>query len=81
MGRKLYNTNDTFCESREPDDKMWNLDHFFRKLLSLEYGMHTETGKRVAKRRAAVLKRYLSDLQRELGEAIEEDIGEDIEEP
>ena len=81
MGRKLYNTNDTFCESREPDDKTWNLDHFFRKLLSLEYGMHTETGKRVAKRRAAVLKRYLSDLQRELGEAIEEDIGEDIEEP
>jgi uncharacterized protein len=60
---------------------MWNLDHFFRKLLSLESGMHTKTGKRIAKRRAAVLKRYLSDLQRELGEAIEEDIGEDIEEP
>jgi uncharacterized protein len=80
MGRKLYNPNDPFCESREPDDKMWNLDHFFRKLLRLESGMHTETGKRIAKRRDAVLKRYLSDLQRELGEAIEEDIGEDFEE-
>jgi uncharacterized protein len=81
MGRKLYNPNDPFCESREPDDKMWNLDHFFRKLLRLESGMHTETGKRIAKQRAAVLKRYLTDLKRELSKAIEEDIGEDIEVP
>jgi uncharacterized protein len=78
MGRKLYNPNDPFCESREPDDKMWNLDHFFRKLLRLESGMHTETGKRIAKQRAVVLKRYLSDLKRELSKAIEDDIWEDI---
>jgi uncharacterized protein len=78
MGRKLYNPNDPFCESREPDDKMWNLDHFFRKLLRLESGMHTETGKRIAKQRASVLKRYLSDLKRELSKAFEDDIWEDI---
>lgn len=76
IGRKLYNPVDPFCESREPDDKMWNLDHFFSKLLRLESGMHTKAAKRIAKRRADVLRRYLSDLQKELCESIEEYIGE-----
>ncbi len=68
LGRALYNPVDPFCRSRDPDDRRWNLDHFFRKLLRLESGMHTRTARKLAARRADVLKRYLSDLQEEIGE-------------
>ncbi len=68
MGRKFYSPDDPFCKTRAPDDKMWNLDHFFKKLLKLESGMYTETARRIAKRRAVVLKQYLVDLQMEIGE-------------
>jgi len=68
MGREFYSPEDPFCKKRTPDDKMWNLDHFFRKILKLESGMHTETARRVAIGRTTVLKRYLGDLQKEIGE-------------
>ncbi|NMC10467.1 MAG: HD domain-containing protein [Methanothrix sp.] len=68
LGRALYNPDDPFCRTREPDDKKWNLDHFFKKLLKLQSGMHTKTARELASRRAEVLKRYLSDLEREIGE-------------
>jgi len=66
LGRKLYHPQDPFCKSREPDDREWNVDHFYRKLLRLESGMHTKTAKRMARERAVVLKRYLEDLEREI---------------
>ena len=31
MGRPFYNPEDPFCEHREPDDKQWGLDHFYRQ--------------------------------------------------
>lgn len=72
LGRALYNPEDPFCLRREPNDGKWNLDHFFKKLLKLESGMHTETAKKLASKRANVLERYLSDLQEEIeGEARE----------
>ena len=70
LGRPLYNPEDPFCKEREPDDGRWNLDHFFKKLLRLEDGMHTETGRRLARRRGAVLRRYLSDLEEEISKGI-----------
>jgi uncharacterized protein len=70
LGRELYCPEDPFCKVREPDDERWNLDHFYRKLLKLEDGMHTETGKRLARRRGIVLRRYLSDLEREISKGI-----------
>ena len=68
MGRKFYSPDDPFCKTRAPDDKMWNLDHFFKKIMKLESGMYTETARMIARRRAAVLERYLGDLQKEIGE-------------
>jgi uncharacterized protein len=68
MGRKFYSPEDPFCKTRAPDDKMWNLDHFFKKILKLESGMYTETARAIARKRAAVLKRYLEDLREEIGE-------------
>ncbi len=70
LGRDLYNPEDPFCKERKPDDGMWNLDHFYRKILKLEDGMHTETGRRLAKRRGIVLRRYLSDLEEEISKGI-----------
>ncbi len=66
LNRELYNPKDPFCRDREPDDKRWNLDHFYRKLLKLESGMHTETASALAKERSMVMRRYLSDLQKEI---------------
>jgi uncharacterized protein len=70
LGRDLYNPKDPFCREREPDDGKWNLDHFYRKLLKLEDGMHTETGKKLAQRRGTVLRRYLADLEEEISKGI-----------
>jgi len=67
LGRELYHSSDPFCRAREPDDNNWNLDHFYKKLLKLESGMHTGCGKRLAARRTAVLRRYLQDLEEEIG--------------
>jgi uncharacterized protein len=73
MGRKFYSPEDPFCKTRSPDDKMWNLDHFFNKIMKLESGFHTETARMVAMRRAAVLKQYLEDLLVEIGDEIDEE--------
>jgi len=62
MGRKMYNPVDPFCTAREPDDGMWNIDHFYRKLLKLEEGMHTETARMLARRRGAFMRNYLAEL-------------------
>jgi uncharacterized protein len=70
LGRPLYSPEDPFCREREPDDGRWNLDHFFKKLLKLEDGMHTETGRRLARRRGIVLRRYLADLEEEISKGI-----------
>jgi len=67
LGRMMYHPQDPFCREREPDDGRWNLDHFYRKLLKLESGMHTAAAKRLAAKRARVLKQYLQDLEEEIG--------------
>ena len=67
LGRELYHPDDPFCRAREPDDGKWNLDHFYKKLLKLQAGMHTESGKKLAVGRTAVLRRYLLDLKEEIG--------------
>jgi uncharacterized protein len=69
--RALYSPQDSFCKTREPDDTKWNLDHFYRKLLKLESGMHTKTARELAGRRSAVLRRYLADLEEEIGVGLE----------
>jgi uncharacterized protein len=67
LGRELCSPDDPFCRAREPDDAKWNLDHFYKKLLKLEAGMHTKSAKRLAAGRTAVLRRYLHDLESEIG--------------
>jgi uncharacterized protein len=66
MGRPLYAEADPFCDSREPDDGAWNLDHFYRKLLGLADSMHSASGRAEAGRRCAFMRHYLAELRREL---------------
>ncbi len=67
MGRPFYCAEDPFCRGRESDDKAWGLDHFYRKLLTIQATMNTEAGRRRAADRSAFLRTYLEQLERELG--------------
>ncbi|WP_428324558.1 HD domain-containing protein [Nitrosopumilus sp.] len=66
LKRSFYNIDDPFCKTRNPDDKTWTVDHFYKKLLKLESLMNTKTGKIEAKRRTRILKDYLNQLKKEL---------------
>lgn len=65
-GRALYSPDDPFCKSREPDDQTWTVDHFYSKLLRLEGMMNTSAGRSLARERTTTLKRFLSQLSREV---------------
>ncbi|GBL41909.1 phosphohydrolase [Nitrosopumilaceae archaeon] len=64
--RPFYNIQDPFCKSRTPNDEIWTLDHFYRKLLKLESLMNTKSGKIEAKKRTRVLKDFLNELKKEI---------------
>ena len=64
--RSFYNKNDSFCSSRKPNDQVWTLDHFYKKLLLLESKMNTKSAKIEAKRRTKILKKFLADLKKEI---------------
>ena len=64
--RPFYNIKDPFCKNRTPNDEIWALDHFYRKLLKLEFLMNTKSGKIEAKKRTKVLKDFLNELKKEI---------------
>ncbi len=66
LKRPFYNIDDPFCKKRNADDKIWTLDHFFQKLLKLEFLMNTKSGKIEAKKRTRILKEYLKQLKQEI---------------
>jgi len=66
LKRPFYNIDDPFCKTRKPDDKIWTVDHFYQKLLKLEFLMNTKSGKMEAKKRTKILKDYLKQLKLEI---------------
>ena len=66
LKRPFYNPDDPFCKKRNPDDKIWTVDHFFTKLLKLESLMNTKSGKEEAKKRTRILKEFLTQLNQEV---------------
>jgi len=66
LNRPFYNIDDPFCAKRNPDDNLWAVDHFFNKLLKLEFMMNTKSGKIEAKKRTKVLKEFLKQLKNEI---------------
>ncbi|MCB2134559.1 MAG: HD domain-containing protein [Rhodobacteraceae bacterium] len=67
LGRRLFDPDDPFACNRPLDDGANTLDHFAVKLLKLPDTFLTETGRRLADARAAVMRRYLQELAGELG--------------
>jgi len=68
MNRPFYSAVDPFCATREPDDGLFTVDHFYRKLFKTAATMQTVAGRAEAERRVEVMRRYLAELGEELGE-------------
>jgi len=66
MKRPFYSPDDPFCAARSPEDKLWGIDHFYRKLLLVPATLHTESARRLAEPRAAFLRTYLEQLAQEI---------------
>ena len=66
LKRPFYYIDDPFCKKRNADDKTRTLDHFFQKLLKLEFLMNTKSGKIEAKKRTRILNEYLKQLKQEI---------------
>jgi uncharacterized protein len=69
LDAKLFDPDDPLATKREPDDRLYALDHFSLKLLKLPALMNTRTGKRLAEANAA----YLVDFLRKINAEIEGD--------
>jgi uncharacterized protein len=66
LGQKLFDTADPLAEEREPDDRLYALDHFKVKLLKLPALMNTMTGRRLAERNAAYLVQFMEKIKGEI---------------
>lgn len=66
MGRPFYHPEDPWCAAREPDDKLWGVDHFAKKLLRLEGMFHTEAARVLARGRTAFMRGFLDQLAAEV---------------
>ena len=66
LNRPLCDPLDPFCDSREPDDSIYTIDHFYTKLFKLPDTMQTEAGRGEAHRRAALMQEYLDNLRAEI---------------
>jgi uncharacterized protein len=68
-GSALWAAEDPFGrKGRDLDDHRYALDHFPLKLLRLDQSMCTREGRRLAEERILVLRDFLDQLARELGE-------------
>jgi len=68
MRTPFYSERDPLCREREPDDKRFGLDHFFKKLLRIPDGLHTASARRLAGPRVALMRAYLEQFERELSD-------------
>jgi len=66
LNRPLCSADDPFCDTREPDDSRYTLDHFYAKLLKLPHSMQTAAGRAEAERRALLMQQYLDQLRSEI---------------
>jgi uncharacterized protein len=65
--RKFYNPEDPFWNSnREPDDRIWTLDHFQAKLLHLQNTLHTKAARKVARERTRFMRQFIKQLAKEI---------------
>jgi uncharacterized protein len=66
LKRSFYAETDPFCETREPDDLTFTVDHFYRKLFKTAETLQTESGRKMGHERVQVMKDFLQHLAREI---------------
>src|SRR6185436_3879374 len=59
MKRPFYAPDDPFCRAREPNDKLWGLDHVYKKLLRVPDRLHFESSRRIAADRIAFIHAFV----------------------
>lgn len=64
----MFHADDPLAQNRPLDDKAYALDHFQVKLLKLPAQMNTESGKKLAETRAAVLIQFMQQISAEATE-------------
>jgi hypothetical protein len=67
LGTALFDGDDPFAQRRQLDDRRFAADHFAVKLLRLPATMQTEAGRKLASRRAELMRSFLVALAQELG--------------
>lgn len=66
LKRPFYCSNDPFCEIRSPDDSVYTVDHFFKKLFKTAEILKTKSGIEEGRKRVEVMKTYLNSLKSEV---------------
>jgi uncharacterized protein len=66
LKRPFYSTLDPFCEEREPDDSIFTIDHFYKKLFKTASTLKTKSGQTEGIRRVEVMKKYLNEFSMEI---------------
>jgi uncharacterized protein len=67
MGTPLYDPADPFADHREPNDRLYTIDHFYCKLFGLADTMKTGAGRAEALKRTRYMREFLQQLGREIG--------------
>jgi len=67
MNSLLYDPEDPRAERRPLDDRAFATDHFRAKLLKLEGGFQTPTGRRLARERTRLVAGFLAAFEAEIG--------------
>ncbi len=66
MRRPLYYPPEPIPTTRQPDDTVSGIDHFFTKLFTLPETMTTPTARAMATKRVAFMRTYLEQLEKEI---------------
>jgi len=66
MGIALYRDEDPFCANRIPNDSLYSIDHFYKKLTTIKNTMNTVSAKTEAEKRTDFMHSYLRQLAAEV---------------
>lgn len=66
LKRAFYNEQDPFCSARDPNDTVYTLDHFYKKLFTISQSLKTEAGKLEGQRRYTAMKLFIEGLYQEI---------------
>ena len=66
LKRPLYSPEDPFCLERLPNDTIYTIDHFFKKLFLIAETLKTQAGREEGLNRINYMHSYLKQLQSEI---------------